>query len=155
MKINVRKAKIEEADKLIDIYRKEGIDVNEDNLTKNVKRDFSNIDKDRIIWFTEIDEKVVGVIQLIFKKDEQNKANVKDVAMIHHLRVAKEQEGLGVASELNKTVENTAKEKGIKGLMLEVEKGNKKAIKIYEHWGYKYLREGKNPKEIVLFKNLR
>lgn len=46
------------------------------------------------------------------------------------------------------------KRRGLKILTLELEKANEKAKKIYEHWGYNYLRDGKDPSEIVMIKDL-
>ena len=137
---------------LINIYRNEGIDVNKDNLIRNIKSNFQDIGKNRIIWFSEVDDKIVGSVQLVLDGSDKNMANGRDIAMIHHLRVAKEFENKGIASKLSRVLEATAKEKNIKRLTLEVEKGNKKAKEIYKHWGYKFLRKGKDFKEIVLYK---
>ena len=154
MNILVREAKNTEADKLIDIYKSEEIDITKDNLTKNVKNDFGRIGKNRTIWFAEIDGEAVGAIQLIYDNEEKDKANGRDIAMIHHLRVSKDFEGKGIASKLNEVVEQTARKKGFKKLTLEVENENFKAKYVHEHWGYKLLSNGKNPKEIVLIKDL-
>ncbi len=149
----IRKAKKEEWQKLVDIYKREGLKEDTVLVAKNSPAHFNEIGTNRVIWFALVDNQVVGSIQLVLVNESAG-ANGKEVAMLHHLRVSKDKENQGIASRLNNVLEKEAKKGDFKFLVLEIEKTNLRAKHIYKHWGYKYLKEGNDPKEIVMIKKL-
>lgn len=149
----IRKAKKGEWKKLVDIYKRESLKEDTTLVAKDSPTHFNEIGTNRVIWFALVDNQVVGSIQLALV-NENTGANGKEIAMLHHLRVSKDKENQGIASRLNNVLEKEAKKRGFKLLVLEIEKTNSRAKQIYEHWGYKYLKEGNDPKEIVMIKKI-
>jgi len=148
----IRKAKPEEWQKVVDIYKRENLNKDVDLVERETKKEFPEIGTNRIIWFAEVNGLIIGVIQLVFLQGDL--ANGKDSAMIHHLRVSKNFEGKGIGSQLIKTVEEEAVRRDIKILNLEVDRNNRRARMIYEHLGYNYSKDGTDPSEIILTKYL-
>jgi len=84
-------------------------------------------------FFALLGKEIIGEVTLIFEKSELNA-----------LRVNKEYEGKGVASELVKFVENWAIGRGIKYLIIGVEPCEVRNMQIYFHWGYTDFVESKH-----------
>ncbi len=154
MKLIIRKAKIEEWNELVDIYKREKLEDDVKKVRQEAPKEFQEIGEKRIIWLAEVDGLVVGAIQLVLSSSQKDLADGKKIAMVHHIRVAEDFQGKGIGSKLTKVLEKEAKKRNIHRLTLEVEKSNPKAQKIYKHWGYRCLREGKDPKEIVMFREI-
>lgn len=57
------------------------------------------------------------------------------------MKVKKSFMGKGVSRLLNDVLEQAAKIKGFRQLVLEVEISNQHATNIYRHWGYSIVRE--------------
>lgn len=154
MDILIRKAEIDEFDKLVDIYRREGLTDEVDLVNKHAAENFKEIGSNRIIWFAEINGQVIGAIQLVLNSPHKDMANGSTIAMIHHLRVSRNHQGNKIGSKLLNTLEEEAKKRNYKMITLEIEKTNYTAKSIYEHWGYKYIKDGTNPQEIIMMKEL-
>lgn len=154
MTITVRQARVNEWEKLVKLYTKEGF-LEDANL---VKRDgpyeFSQIGNQRIIWFAEIGDEIVGAVQLVFTHPESDLANGSDRALLHHLRVAYSHHGKGVGSLLFKELVKKAQEKDIQSVTLEVDPRNKSAYQVYKHWGFTTLRDGKEKPQVIMIKQL-
>ncbi len=155
MIINIRLAKQNEWDKLVGIYKREGLEEQAILVERDAKKEFAEIGMSRIIWFAELDSVVVGAVQLVLNSTQQDLADNKEVAMIHHFRVSSDHQKQGIGTKLYSYLEKEAKNRGIKKLTLEVDKDNPYAQNIYKKWGYEYLREGRDPVEIVMIKNLK
>jgi ribosomal protein S18 acetylase RimI-like enzyme len=152
MDLDIRPAQKHEWDKLVDIYRREGLTNEVVLVSKDARQEFAEIGARRLIWFAQVNNRVEGSIQLVLDSDQKILANGSDRAMIHHLRVSQAFQNSGIGSLLNQTIEAEAINRKIKTLTLEVEKKNTKATAIYKHWGYSYLCDGKNPTEIIMKK---
>lgn len=152
MDIKIRKAKPNEWEHVISIYREEGLDEDVNLVTQEVPKEFGEIAKNRVIYFAVSDKKVRGVIQLVFQQGDL--ADGVTTAMIHHLRVSKDFQGQGIGSMLIKKAEDEAKARKYTQITLEVEKTNIHAKKIYEHLGYQFFKDGNDPKEIVMIKKI-
>lgn len=154
MNIVTRKAESDEWQKIADIYQREGDLESVDDITQEAPEYFKELDVNRIVWFAEDNGLVIGTVQLVFKDEKKGLADGQTIAELHHLKIDKNYEGQGIASRLNKILEEEAKRRGFRKLSLEIWKTNDLAKKIYEHWGYKYLKETNNPNEIVMVKEL-
>lgn len=154
MKIIVRHALSEEWEKLIHLYSKEGYLEDASLVKRDGPFEFSQIGKERIIWFAEINNELVGAVQLVFIHPEKDLANGLDRALLHHLRVAYSHHGKGVASILFQELIKEAKKRGITSITLEVDPRNKSAHQVYSHWGFTYLRDGKETPQIIMIKQL-
>lgn len=154
MSTTIRKALPHEASLLINIYAREGLLNSEKTVEEHVYFDFARIGIDRIIWFVEEEGNAIGSLQMVLDLPQKDLANGIDRAYFHHFRIAKEFQNKGYGSKIYKHVEEEARKMGIKVLTQEVEKTNNRAQEIYAHWGYKYLREGVNPIEVVFVKKL-
>lgn len=153
MNVVICKALPNESQKLFAIYQQEGSKDLE--ILKNIFiKEFKEIGTKRIIWFAEIDNKVIGAIQLIFIANDNPLLDSKTTVMLHHLRVTKEFEGKGIASLLYHKLEQEAQKLNFSRIILEVEKDNNNAQEIYTHWGYTFLQEGRISTEIIMCKKL-
>jgi ribosomal protein S18 acetylase RimI-like enzyme len=154
MNISIHLAKQNDWNQLVGIYKREGADDQVELVERDAKKEFLEIGTSRIIWFAEVDSEVVGAVQLVLNSTQQDLADNKEIAMVHHFRVSKNYQKKGIGKKLYEALEQEAKDRGIKKLTLEVDKDNPYAQDIYKNWGYEYLREGKDPIEIVMIKSL-
>ena len=90
----------------------------------------------RLVWFAIHPSGIpVGTVQLKFFPDHTFGDKVP-TAELHYLKVRRSFEGQGVASGLNTTLEEAARARGFRRLVLAVRTHNKRAIDMYKHWGY-------------------
>ena len=76
----------------------------------------------------------------------------KDTVELVHLRVVKNCQGQGYGSELLKYLEQSAKERGFKEIILDTLKDRKKTLRFYQNRGYEKTGENKYGKTtIILF----
>lgn len=156
-----------DANLIADIYRSDmgkfGTTHTEKDIEKiyiSAQKGLEEIGKSRIGFLLFERKRVVGTIQLMFKRSDNDilLANGVTVAHIHHLRVAYDLHGKGLGRLLMETTENWAWEHGFRRVTLGVDSWNTKALGFYYHLNYKLLKEveGKNPgdKIIYLYKNL-
>lgn len=154
MNIIVRSAKADEWEKLVNLYLKEGYLEDVPLVKRDGPYEFSQIGKERMIWFAEIDNEIVGAAQLVFTHREKDLANGLDRALLHHLRVAYSHHGKGIASALFNELLLEAKRRNIKVITLEVDPRNKSAHQVYSHWGFSYLRDGKEIPQVIMLKQI-
>lgn len=154
MKITVRQAEINEWEKLVSLYTKEGFLEDAILAKRDGPYEFSQIGKDRDIWFAEIENEIIGAVQLVFIHPETDLANGLDRALLHHLRVAYSQHGKGVGSLLFKELIKGAQMKNIQSITLEVDPRNKSAYQVYKHWGFTELRDGEEKPQVIMIKKL-
>jgi GNAT superfamily N-acetyltransferase len=154
MKITVRQAQVGEWEKLVNLYIKEGYLDDASLVKRDGPFEFSQIGKERTIWFAEVENEIVGAVQLVFSHPESDLANGLDKALLHHLRVAYSQHGKGVGSLLFKELIKKAHEKNIQSITLEVDPRNKSAYQVYKHWGFTKLRDGKEKPQVIMIKQL-
>ncbi len=152
MNVVIRLALSSERNKVIDIYKRENLYNEIALVARKAEKEFNEVNTNRVIWFAEVDGLVVGVIQLVFS--HAGLADGIESAILHHLRISKDFEGKGIGSQLIKTAEEESKKRNIKILYLEVEKTNERAKLIYGRLGYKYSKEGTDPSEIILTKQI-
>lgn len=145
--MKIRKAGKDEWEKLVKIDTDEGIKVIDD-----YSEYFKNIDQDRIIWFAEDKGRVIGSIQLLFYplKEMEDKLT----GTIFHLRIAKDYQRKGIGTLLQKTLEQQARNRGYKNLILSVNRKNKKAQEVYKHWGFQVMESSKDSKSIIMTKKI-
>lgn len=146
----IQQATASDWNKLFNIYERENLAT--EKLKEHITFDFGRIGIDRFIWLVLFEGLTIGSIQLILDLTQKDLANGKEIAYLHHFRVARDFWGKGFGSKLYHFVEDYSKQKGIQILTLEVEKINLKAQEIYKRWGYEYLRESINPIEIAFVK---
>jgi len=159
IKIKVRQAKSNESEKVVDIYKREGLKIETRIIKKDVEEDFQEIlTGKRVVLFAEINRQVVGTIQLIFDSSHKEHANGKNIAHLHHLKVHKDFCKKGIGETLTKKAEEIAKQKGFKRMTLGVDEDNPYAKKLYEKWGYELLKvepgRTKKLKLFILYKNI-
>jgi ribosomal protein S18 acetylase RimI-like enzyme len=152
--ILIRNGRADEWQKLVGIYEREGLSEDVDLVSREALQYAHDIGADRLLWFAISDSVVVGTIQLILRSPQLDFADGTTTCLMHHLRVSKDFEGHGIGSRLIEKVEKEADKRGFARITLEVKKENEKAQQIYEHWGYRYLREGDDPREVVMIKYL-
>ena len=150
----IRQADTDEWEKLAHLYTKEGFLEDAQLIRRDGPYEFSQIGNQRVIWFAEIENELVGAIQLVFTHPEHDLANGLDRALLHHLRVAYSHHGKGVGSQLFKELIKKAREKGIQWVTLEVDPRNKSAFQVYTHWGFTKLRDGKEKPQVIMAKQL-
>lgn len=147
--MEIREAKPDEAGLVAEIYRSDigkfgtdytGQDV--ERIFRGVGREFEKIGQDRVAFLGFENTRPIGVVQLIFNKPERPElADGKDIAHVHHLRVAYDTHKKGVGGQLMETVEQYAKEHGFSQITLEVDDWNENAIKFYKNRGYGVVKE--------------
>lgn len=137
MKINIRKAKLEEKPLLVQYqqmmaFETEGMELLADTLNKGIQRLFDEPAKGTY-WVFELEGKVIGcVLTLTEWSDWRN----GDVLWIHSLFVEAELRGKGVFKQMYAFFQNLVHtSEGLRGLRLYVEKTNIKAQKAYEAVG--------------------
>jgi ribosomal-protein-alanine N-acetyltransferase len=72
---------------------------------------------------------VIGSSVLLFRKNSKN-------ARVYSIAVHADYRAQGVALELNRHLEKSAKQRGAHAIILEVNFGNSRALKFYEKLGY-------------------
>lgn len=90
--------------------------------------------------------KLIGLIAAYFNDFETNTGFITNVSVI------KEYQGYGIASKLLSNTINYAKENKFNKILLEVYKTNNKAIKLYEKYGFKMIKQS-NDKIIMEYYN--
>jgi|GEM_PF-3547892 len=154
MKTVIRCALTEEWEKLTNLYVREGFLADAAHVRRDGPFEFSQIGKERMIWFAESNGEVIGAVQLVFRHAEEDLANGFDSAFVHHLRVAYSHHGRGIAAAMFEALLVEAKKRNLKTITLEVDLRNKLAYSVYSHWGFAHLRAGKEEFQIVMRKQL-
>jgi ribosomal protein S18 acetylase RimI-like enzyme len=112
--------------------------------------DYINND-DKIIFFAYVEGKIAG--QIILRKNWNKYAYIEDIV------VDKTYRQIGIGKALISKAKEWAKDKELKGIMLETQNNNVAGCKLYESCGFKlcgfdkYLYKGidSNTKEIALY----
>jgi len=154
---------IEEKQKKVKITRIENVDdililypeADEERLAKirsDVEKDIEKAKKgDRIVYGAEIDGKIIGTVQLVFKDDKEFYADGKTKAHLHHARVSEDLRRQGIGTKLMEEAENEARRRGFIEMTLGVDEDNQQAIKLYERLGYKeFMREKGDQGELII-----
>jgi len=157
MNLKIREARIGEYEKIVDLYKQEGPPRRIIKIRRDVKKDFEEMRKGkRLILFAEVDNKVVGTVQLIYELEDKELADGKSIANLHHLRVKEEFRNKGIATKLEKKLAEVAKKKGFKMITLSI--GHDQSYdflkRIYEGWGYIFLKENPEENETCFYKEI-
>lgn len=141
---------IEDAKQIADIYKSDmgkfgttHTDQDVKQILKNVSNELTELGENRIVFLGFEDNRPIATAQLILKRvdNDPDLANGKNIANVHHLRVAYDKHGLGLGEAMMEKVENYAKEHGITKITLGVDDWNTKAIGFYKHLGYRRFKE--------------
>jgi ribosomal protein S18 acetylase RimI-like enzyme len=122
---------ISDIDQVMKIVATFGAD--DENLAKikeYILTELRELGENRVLYFLESGPDVVGMVQIIFKRDEENTAHV------HGLQVAKDKHRLGYGEHLMRLVEQKVQEAGVRRLTLGVDADNEKALNLYKKLGY-------------------
>lgn len=157
MKLVIREAKPGEHGKIANLYKKEGPPKRVEKIRRIEKKNFEEMKKGkRIVLFAEVDGKVVGTIQLVFQLKDKELADGKKIANLHHLRVKEKFRNKGIATKLEEALVEMAKKRGFKIVTLAV--GHDESYnflrKLYEDWGYSFLKENPKTKETCFYKKI-
>lgn len=118
---------------------------NEENLIKikaYIANELSELGSNRILFFLEKDNEILGMVQLILKKADGDPelANGKDIAHVHALQISKHQHRKGYGYRLMQLLEQEVKSLDIVKLTLGVDGDNEKALCLYRKLGYSLLK---------------
>lgn len=100
-----------------------------------VAKDIAHPEK-KMIVATDESGVIRGFVAVGRGASERCLADLEDTGELHRLYVDVSVHGQGVGTLLVKSVEQVAKEAGVKNMWLGVWEENYKAIKAYERWGY-------------------
>lgn len=141
--MNIRKAKIEDYDKIIELY-KELYDA-EKIFDKNLSSTYNVSEKQKeeiqkriksrkeIFLAAEEDDKIIGLIDGYII---DNSSHIEKVGYLDHLCVNKKYRKLGIGENLIKEFSNKMKNKNVTYLKLNAFEKNLPAIALYEKLGF-------------------
>lgn len=157
MRLIVRQAKPGEYEKIVDLYKKEGPAKRIRKIRRDVKKNFEEMKKGkRMVLFAEANGKVIGTVQLVFQLKDRELADGKKVANLHHLRVKEEFRNRGIATKLEEALIKIAKKRGFRIITLGIKHDQSYDFlrKLYEGWGYFFLKENPKKKETCFYKKI-
>lgn len=131
---------------------------NEEDLMKiktYIANEFRELGDNRSLYFLENENKIVGMVQLIFKNADEDPelADGKDIVHVHALQISKNHQRKGYGYRMMQLLEQDAKSQGIAKLTLGVDGDNEKALGLYRKLGYSLLKmtEGRTAEEKLLY----
>ena len=101
-----------------------------------VAKDISNPDK-KMIVATDDEGSIRGFVAVGRGGSEKCLEDLEGTGELHRLYVDVSAHGQGVGTLLVKSIEQVAKEAGVKNMWLGVWEENYRAIRAYERWGYR------------------
>lgn len=107
-----------------------------DYLLKRLK------EKQGTIFVAEEDGQVIGMVSVIVEEEESPYAKVKDWGYIPDLVVLESHRNKGVGELLLEAAEKFIKERGFKGISLDVMIKNNRAVDFYRRHGYREYNVG-------------
>ncbi|XP_010877584.1 probable N-acetyltransferase camello isoform X2 [Esox lucius] len=122
-------------------------------INESLKKDLNRIretyleSKDACFWVAESDGRVVGTVGCLPCKTQPGCIELK------RLSVRRSHRGLGIAKALSRTVGDFTRERGFPAVILYTSVVQTDAQKLYEHLGYKRLREFVIPETIAKLTN--
>lgn len=122
-------------------------------IDTSLKKDLNSISetylrqKDTCFWVAEIDGRVVGTVACLPNE------NVPDCLELKHMSVRRSHRGMGIAKALCRTVVDFTRDKGYASVVLFTSVVQTDAQKLYEHMGYKKIREFVVPELVAKIMN--
>ncbi|XP_018521745.1 probable N-acetyltransferase camello [Lates calcarifer] len=122
-------------------------------IDTSLKKDLNSISetylrqKDSCFWVAEIDGRVVGTVACLPNE------NVPDCLELKRMSVRRSHRGMGIAKALCRTVVDFTRDKGYASVVLFTSVVQTDAQKLYEHMGYKKIREFVVPELVAKIMN--
>lgn len=101
------------------------------------KEDFEKMIQDKEIFVARIEDEIVGYITINIKEKNNPGMRYRKQLQIEAICVDEKNRGKGIGTELLEYARKFGKEDNCTDLYLTVNKENKKAIKVYEEFGFK------------------
>ena len=111
-----------------DIYRH-----NDNLLPKDV---FEKIIKNDIFFVAEIDNVVVGVLEIVFRHVESPSHVTRDVIFVDTMAIDEKYRGKGIGHKMFDFLKTMKTEKSMDGIELQVNAKNKAAYEMYQKYGF-------------------
>lgn len=102
-----------------------------------VKENFKEMIQAKEIFVAKIQDEIVGYITFNIKEKNNPSMRYRKQLQIEAICVDEENRGKGIGTELLEYARKFGKENNCTDLYLTVNKENKKAIKVYEEFGFK------------------
>lgn len=122
-------------------------------IETSLKKDLNNISqtylqgKDSCFWVAEVDGRVVGTVACLPNE------SVPEALELKRLSVRRSHRGMGIAKALCRTVTDFTQERGYAAVILYTSVVQRDAQNLYEHIGYKKIREFAAPELLAKLTN--
>lgn len=112
-----------------DVYKPSDVLIEEAEFTEMVENG--------TLFVAETDNKVIGLMGIMYRHVENNAQVTKDIAFIHSMAVDKDYRGLGVGHLLFDRLRQLKKEKKFDAIELQVNARNAAAYEMYRNYGFR------------------